>query len=114
MVRCLVAGPLERSFCLGHLAEETILLCEFDQEKCSAANFKVFQNARYGNCFTFNHGTMGDVVRQTEFTGARFGLKLVLNVNTAEYVGILSPSEGIRVSIHNPYEVSFPESNVSY
>ena len=56
---------------------------------------------------------MGDVVRQTEFTGARFGLKLVLNVNTAEYVGILSPSEGIRVSIHNPYEVSFPESNVS-
>lgn len=56
---------------------------------------------------------MGDPIRRTEFTGSQYGLKLVLNVNQSEYVGILSPTAGIRVALHNPYEVPFPENNVS-
>ena len=40
----------------GHNAEETILLCELDNQPCSYKEFKTIQNSRYGNCFTFNHG----------------------------------------------------------
>ena len=60
---------------------EMILLCEFDQKKCFPNNFKKFQSSSYGNCFTFNHGTMGDEIRQTDKTGSKYGLKMVLNVN---------------------------------
>lgn len=34
-------------------------------------------------------------------------------MNQSEYVGLLSPSAGVRIAIHNAFEAPFPESNVS-
>jgi len=114
----------------GHTAKETILTCEIDTIPCSYRDFIVTQNSRYGNCFTFNHGlvliwkyipnfylkmnylrTMGDKLRKTDLIGAKNGLKLILNVNQEEYVGILTELVGIRFSIHSAYQTPFPGSS---
>ena len=51
---------------------------------------------------------MGDKLRKTDLIGAKNGLKLILNVNQDEYVGILTELVGIRFSIHSAYQTPFP------
>ena len=37
------------------------------------------------------------------------GLRLTLNLISEDYVALLSPSVGLRVLIHDPWEAPFPE-----
>ena len=41
------------------------------------------------------------VDRQTRKYGSNYGLRLTLNVNTDEYMGLLAQSTGIRLIVHN-------------
>ena len=51
---------------------------------------------------------MGDKLRQTGKIGAKTGLKLIMNIDQDEYVGMLTPVAGVRLAIHNPYRHPFP------
>ena len=53
--------------------------------------FMVTPTAAYGNCFTFNSALHNDVdefagTRVSSLTGPNFGLTLVLNLDTLEYL----------------------------
>ncbi|XP_035679934.1 uncharacterized protein LOC118418202 [Branchiostoma floridae] len=95
---------------MGHRKEELILQCTFDKERCSLDDFKVIQNAKYGNCFTFNHGEDG-LVRNTTKVGAEYGLKLTLSIEATEYVGLFGQSPGAKITIHDVGSTPFPEGN---
>ncbi|XP_071794507.1 uncharacterized protein [Asterias amurensis] len=95
---------------LGHEAEDLIVQCTYDKRKCSYENFHQFQNKEYGNCFTFNYGSKL-LENMTTHSGAQYGLHLTLFIEMPEYVGILSPEAGARVSIHPHNVPPFPEDD---
>ncbi|XP_066300720.1 uncharacterized protein [Branchiostoma lanceolatum] len=92
---------------IGHQKEDFILQCTFDKKKCSLDDFKVSQNSKYGNCFTFNHDP--DNVLETTKVGAGYGLKLTLNVGSKEYIGIFGQDPGVKVTVHTPGSTPLPE-----
>ncbi|XP_078375560.1 bile acid-sensitive ion channel-like [Oculina patagonica] len=90
------------SWKLGHPGEELITHCTFPGNQqhlhCSYKNFSHFFDTVYGNCFTFN-GSDTSVTQP----GHRQGLKLVLLIDTDEYIGILAESVGAIVTVHSPF-----------
>ncbi|XP_078661500.1 uncharacterized protein LOC144905634 [Branchiostoma floridae x Branchiostoma belcheri] len=94
---------------LGHQKKDFILQCTYDKRKCSLDDFKVSQNSKYGNCFTFNHDQ--DNVLETTSVGASYGLKLTLNVESDEYIGIFGQDPGVKVTVHTPGSTPLPEVN---
>ncbi|XP_071965540.1 epithelial sodium channel subunit beta-like, partial [Antedon mediterranea] len=98
---------------LGHNAEDLIIQCTFDKRSCNYTEFHKFQNKHYGNCYTFNHDVNTDFypLRKTSKSGAQYGLHLTLFLEQPEYVGILSPETGVRISIHPSDIKPFPEDD---
>ncbi|XP_066300458.1 uncharacterized protein [Branchiostoma lanceolatum] len=92
---------------LGHQKKDFILQCTYDKKKCSLDDFKVSQNSKYGNCFTFNHDQ--DNVLETTKVGAGYGLKLTLNIEINEYIGIFGQDPGVKVTVHTPGSTPLPE-----
>ncbi|XP_070564510.1 uncharacterized protein [Ptychodera flava] len=95
----------------GHQAEDFILQCSYNERPCNHSDFKPFQDIVYGNCYTFNHGTDGDVIRNATKSGAQYGLKLTLFTEQHEYLGIYGQESGVRVSVHNPDHMPMPADN---
>ncbi|XP_019631135.1 PREDICTED: uncharacterized protein LOC109475034 [Branchiostoma belcheri] len=94
---------------LGHQRNDFILQCSFDKQPCSPEDFITSQNAKYGNCFTFNSGHNG-VVRTTTRSGTSYGLKLTLNAESAEYLGLFGQRVGARVTLHPVNSTAFPDT----
>ncbi len=84
----------------GYQPEEFILECSFDRERCYPENFTTSYNRRYGRCFTFNSGYDETEKRKPLFRtrryGSQYGLRLTLNIDASEYVGLLAPEYGAR------------------
>ena len=45
------------------------------------------------------------------FTHISVGLRLTLDVELSQYLGMFTPEVGVRVSVHDPNVYPFPESN---
>ncbi|XP_077997315.1 uncharacterized protein LOC144450544 [Glandiceps talaboti] len=95
----------------GHQAEDFILQCTFEQRQCTYRDFKVSGNDKYGNCFTFNHGTNGTEIRNSTKPGSSYGLTLTLFTEQSEYISLFGRDSGVRVSVHKPDVEPFPEEN---
>ncbi|XP_077981954.1 uncharacterized protein LOC144436962 [Glandiceps talaboti] len=95
----------------GHQAEDFILQCSYNERPCNYSNFRVFQDKTYGSCYTFNHGTNGDVLRNATKSGAQYGLKLTLFTEQHEYLGIYGQESGVRVTIHDARYMPMPADN---
>ncbi|XP_011679726.2 amiloride-sensitive sodium channel subunit alpha-like [Strongylocentrotus purpuratus] len=95
----------------GHQLEKFLIQCTYDQQPCNmSSDFRVWQSRYYGNCFTFNFGMMETAEAiTTSKTGALNGLHLTLWVEEDEYMGLLSPSRGAKVTIHPQNTLPFPE-----
>ncbi|CAH1796507.1 unnamed protein product [Owenia fusiformis] len=93
---------------MGHDANNLIQECSWNGKTCSPANFSGFNNAYFGNCFTFNHDDLPTVL-STSKTGPLYGLSLTLYVETNEYVPALTSAVGVRVLVHVPDKQPFPE-----
>ncbi|KAF0310780.1 Amiloride-sensitive sodium channel subunit beta [Amphibalanus amphitrite] len=107
----------------GVRPEEFITSCSFDGEACDYTDFHQWQNGVYGNCFTFNsvfYNASEDFVdlsgrermkhvKVTTHYGARYGLRLMLSPDLEEYIPAVTPGHGVRVSVHHPRTVPFPE-----
>jgi len=90
--------------------EQLLVLCDFDQVSCAKSDFHTFAHDVYGICHTFNHG-LNTTAKTTSHIGAEYGLKLVLFVDQDEYVGASSSSAGVRIAIHEPNTIPFPEEH---
>ncbi|XP_077982690.1 uncharacterized protein LOC144437595 [Glandiceps talaboti] len=94
----------------GHQAEDMILQCSFEDIACNASDFYVFQNDNYGNCFTFNSWQLtGHSRRSSMRPGSKYGLKLTLFIEQDEYIPLYGQEAGVRVLIHQPDIIPFPE-----
>ncbi|XP_072167275.1 epithelial sodium channel subunit alpha-like [Diadema setosum] len=94
----------------GHQLQDFVIQCTFDQRQCNITHeFITWQNRYFGNCFTFNSALAGVEARMTGKTGALHGLHLTLFVEQPEYLGILAPQTGAKITVHDPAAMPFPE-----
>ncbi|XP_071503424.1 epithelial sodium channel subunit beta-2-like [Diadema antillarum] len=93
----------------GQPSMDLIRQCSFDTEPCSYKNFTKIQDIRYGNCYIFNQFKKSAV--KTRSTGSQYGLHLTLFVDEPEYIGVLSPTVGVIVTINHPSIFPFPEDD---
>ena len=96
---------LMRSY--GFHAEDFLIQCSFNHQKCDYTDFQTFQHTHFGNCFTFNsalsENTSSSFKNLTSSkTGEPFGFKLTVFLNVDEYIGLTAPLTGVRVVAHHP------------
>ncbi|XP_070582312.1 uncharacterized protein [Ptychodera flava] len=77
----------EELYRLGHQAEDLVLQCTYDQNKCNFSEFYMIQHDKYGNCFTFNHGMDNAPIRKVTKAGADYGTSTVF----AQSLSLLHP-----------------------
>ncbi|CAH1780635.1 unnamed protein product [Owenia fusiformis] len=92
----------------GHTFEDFVLQCSFDKKNCSNSDWKKLYNSQYGNCYTWNFG-YNNTIKSTSRFGSRYGLRLTLNAQADEYIGLLSHTVGARVTVHSHNVMPFPE-----
>lgn len=99
---------------VGYHVSEVIRGCKFDNKQCFYENFTLFQNLEYGNCYTFNNRKNNSETNLKSYRiGPDSGLDLTLDVGAGYYMSI-TPSVGMRIIIHNPYEDPDPvESGIN-
>ncbi|XP_077865068.1 uncharacterized protein LOC102808261 [Saccoglossus kowalevskii] len=95
----------------GHQAQDFILHCSFNQRQCYYTDFRIFTNDKYGNCFTFNHGSNNTEILNSTQAGSSYGLRLTLFTEQNEYISIFGQDSGVRVSIHDHRVEPFPEED---
>ncbi|XP_076328277.1 degenerin-like protein unc-105 isoform X2 [Tachypleus tridentatus] len=92
---------------LGQSWENLILSCSYEGKDCTNSSLftQVFYSS-YGNCYTFNfHEDEEKRQRSTRlsgFTGPRYGLELLLNLNTSQYMPTTKET-GVKIIIHSPF-----------
>ncbi|ESO09382.1 hypothetical protein HELRODRAFT_168363 [Helobdella robusta] len=95
----------------GHTLDNMVVECVYAGGK-SHTDFKYFSNNYHGNCYTFNSATSwneNSSMRMSRKAGPRYGLSILFNVEQKEYVGQMSQSAGLRVVVHDPARMPFPE-----
>ncbi|ESO09384.1 hypothetical protein HELRODRAFT_168365 [Helobdella robusta] len=102
-----------RDFKLFNQVMELFMRMNATERKESAPrDFKYFFNNYYGNCYTFNSvssGQDGAISKISRKTGPSYGLSITFNVEQNDYVGEVAQSAGLRVVVHDPKRMPFPE-----
>ncbi|XP_033737363.1 degenerin unc-8-like [Pecten maximus] len=94
---------------MGHDFNKTLNNCAFNGYKCYSENFTLYQTPKYGNCYTLDLNSF--VVKRP---GPSAGLFLTLYLETFEYLPGVTDGYGIRVTLHAPNTVPFPEESGSF
>ncbi|XP_033634310.1 degenerin mec-4-like [Asterias rubens] len=94
---------------MGHSLSTMLLDCKWKGYPCSPSNFTSFYHYKYGNCYTFNHFTKGDLF--TNRPGPLYGLSMRLFVQQDEYMPDITESAGFRLVVHGPDKMPFPEDD---
>ncbi|XP_071516993.1 uncharacterized protein [Panulirus ornatus] len=94
--------------------KDFITTCSYNGLPCFFQNFVSWPSDEFGQCYSFNlrrklKGNKFREPRTSTFVGPGSGLWLTLNINTARYLSLLSPEVGVRVIVHDPRTVPFPE-----
>jgi hypothetical protein len=98
---------------IGFQLNRMLISCKFQGMLCSPADFTMYHNYYYGNCYRFNGGVDSDnkkvEIKKSTKPGWRFGLQLELFTGKN---GILSLKSGFRILVHNQSDtVAFPEED---
>lgn len=90
--------------------ESLIIGCNYLGKNCSAdyATF-VPTLTRLGICYVFNSGFDGREVLTTTGTGARLGLRLLINISHSQYAATPNLDAGVKVAIHRQSEPPEPD-----
>lgn len=93
-----------------HTLESLVIGCNFLGENCSV-DFDTFVPTltRLGICYVFNSGFKGRKVLTTTGTGARLGLRLLLNISHNQYAASPNLDAGVKVAIHRQSEPPEPD-----
>lgn len=89
---------------LGHRIEDLLIECSFNGKQCSAKNFTLFQSLDFGNCYTLESNLF--IARRL---GPMNGLKMILQVEKFEQAENFLDGSGVRLVIHEPGTLPFPE-----
>lgn len=89
---------------LGHHIEDLLIECSFNGKECSAKNFTLIQSLDFGNCYTLESDLF--ISRRL---GPMNGLQMILQVEEFEQVENFLDGSGVRLVIHEPGTVPFPE-----
>ncbi|XP_078095940.1 epithelial sodium channel subunit gamma-like [Mustelus asterias] len=100
--------PHETKLQMSYPADDLIFSCLFDGRPCDSRNFSLMHHPLHGNCFTFNGGENGIILR-TITGGHENGLKMILHVDENEYNPYLVTSMGAKIVIHDQNEQPFVE-----
>ncbi|RXG67583.1 Amiloride-sensitive sodium channel subunit alpha [Armadillidium vulgare] len=112
----LMTEPQVESYTMS--SEEFITSCSFNNMPCSPSDLKEWTSDKYGKCYTFNSFFDDDEVngkktkrnvKKARTAGPKSGLKLTLNVKTANALSLFSAERGVKVIIHSPKTIPFPE-----
>ncbi|KAH7703635.1 Protein UNC-8 [Aphelenchoides avenae] len=104
----LAALPRERRQKLSYALEDLVLRCSFNGLDCDLErDFKLHMDAEYGNCYTFNFND--SVLLKNDRVGPAHGLRLLLNVDQADYMPT-TESAGVRVVVHEQDQEPFPDT----
>ncbi|XP_069171445.1 uncharacterized protein [Procambarus clarkii] len=98
-------------------ADKFIITCSHDRKSCSHANFLEWTSDQYGKCYTYNSafkaGYNNTIIntkpKKTSSVGPSNGLRLTINIQQNNYVALLSQEIGLRMIVHSPYQLPFPE-----
>nr|XP_053638313.1 uncharacterized protein LOC128692952 isoform X1 [Cherax quadricarinatus] len=98
---------------------ESINTCTRDRRACSYRDFYVWNSDSYGKCYTYNSAFLKIKVENnrevnaapvnTSLVGPNYGLRLTINIHQSNYLALLSQDIGLRVIVHSPYQLPFPE-----
>ncbi|XP_061194679.1 FMRFamide-activated amiloride-sensitive sodium channel-like [Saccostrea echinata] len=88
----------------GHSIQDMLISCFFNERKCLANNFTLFQTTEYGNCYTLSSNLF-----ITRKVGPMHGLQLILQVEKFELLNDLFDGTGFRLVIHEPGTFPFPQ-----
>ena len=84
----LVNQTKEFKMSLSHSLDDTLIMCQFNYEKCSTRDFIWTWDNYYGNCFSFNSGFNSSSqqieLKKSNLAGYSFGLELDFYVNYNE------------------------------
>nr|XP_019920401.2 amiloride-sensitive sodium channel subunit alpha [Crassostrea gigas] len=89
---------------LGHRIEDLLIECSFNGKQCSAENFTLFQSLDFGNCYTLESNLF--IARRP---GPMNGLQMILQVEKFEQEENFLDGSGVRLVIHEPGTLPFPE-----
>ncbi|XP_067859145.1 amiloride-sensitive sodium channel subunit gamma-like [Heptranchias perlo] len=107
-INIMAQVPQQTKLQMGYSANDLMLTCLFDGLPCDSRNFSLMHHPLHGNCFTFNGGENGHVLRTTT-GGSENGLKVTLHLAEDEYNPYLVTSMGAKISIHDQNEQPFIE-----
>ncbi|PAA71939.1 hypothetical protein BOX15_Mlig020199g1 [Macrostomum lignano] len=92
---------------------DMLIYCQYNQERCSEANFTVFYHRGYGNCFSFKADS-----RSIKSSGVEKGLVLILyspSVDVKQSIDYYSEivttgleTGGLRVAVHQKDTIPYP------
>ncbi|KAJ6225061.1 hypothetical protein RDWZM_003606 [Blomia tropicalis] len=89
---------------IGHSGTDLIQQCTFAGRTCSSkVDFSHFFYNSYGNCYTYNlqiNNTERSEDSLSGFTGPKFGLELILNLETDQYMPT-SRESGAKIIVHD-------------
>nr|XP_045622532.1 degenerin unc-8-like [Procambarus clarkii] len=99
--------------------KDFINICSHDQRPCSYRQFHEWVSDRYGMCYTYNSvfrkvqlknkTEIKAPLKKTSLVGPTNGLRLTVNIHKDKYLALLSQEVGLRVIVHSPYQLPFPE-----
>ncbi|KAH7643354.1 amiloride-sensitive sodium channel alpha subunit-like protein [Dermatophagoides farinae] len=103
----------EEAKLIGHHGTDLIKQCIFAGRTCSPLkDFSHFFYNSYGNCYTYNlhidHFKVQDSL--SGFTGPKFGLEIVLNLETEQYMPT-SRESGAKIVIHDSTARADPDQD---
>ncbi|ESO09376.1 hypothetical protein HELRODRAFT_168357 [Helobdella robusta] len=92
----------------GHIIDDLVVDCRFSGKYCFG-DFTTMYNIRYGNCYTFNAAEEGKPLKTINYPGPNNGLSIIFNVEQDEYIGEVTQYAGLRVVVHDPKKMPFPD-----
>ncbi|KAF7495560.1 Amiloride-sensitive sodium channel subunit gamma [Sarcoptes scabiei] len=98
---------------IGHHSPDLIKQCIFAGRTCSPKrDFEHFFYNSYGNCYTYNLNLENDRTKDSlsGFTGPKFGLEIVLNLETEQYMPT-SRESGAKIIIHDSTSRADPDQD---
>jgi hypothetical protein len=81
---------------LGHSMDTMLLQCSYQGDQCFSSNFTGWDDATYGRCYAFTVDSS-----YSTYSGPNYGLSLILNVESEEYLELISPSLGFQARYRN-------------
>lgn len=102
----------EKAIAIGHQSRDLIKSCYFAGKRCDPdKDFKATFYSQHGNCFTYSMDS-GEAEKESlsGFTGPKFGLELLFNLEKEAYMPT-SRESGVKIVVHDRGQKADPDQD---